>query len=170
MIVRPAHLSDADGIGRVQVASWRSTYAGLIDDDYLAQMSPAQYAAHHHELMADPRVFYLVAEDKHDGIVGFVTGGPERHGDPDFTGEIYALYLLRQHQGKGLGQMMVQFSALRLRAKGHKSMLIWVLSGNPAEGFYQHLGGKKLRTAPTTVGRQAVEEVAYVWADTLPLL
>ena len=67
-------------------------------------------------------------------------------------------------------QMMVQFSALRLRAMGHHSLLIWVLSGNQAEGFYQHLGGKKLRTTPTKVGRQDVEEVAYAWPDTLPLL
>jgi GNAT superfamily N-acetyltransferase len=170
MIVRPAHPLDADGIGRVHVASWQSTYAGLIDEGFLAKMSAKRHADNHRELMADPRTFYLVAEDRTDGIVGFVTGGPERQRDPDFTGEIYALYLLQHHQRKGLGQMLVQFSALRLRAMGHISLLIWVLSRNPAEGFYQHLGGKKLRSAPTTVGRQEVEEVAYVWPDTLPLL
>lgn len=170
MIVRPAHPHDADGIARVHVAAWQSTYAGLIDEEYLARMSVAKHLDNHRQLMADPRTFYLVAEDKADGIVGFVTGGPERHRDPDFTGEIYALYVLQHHQRKGLGQMMVQFSALRLRAMGHPALLIWVLAGNPAEGFYQHLGGKRLRTAPTRVGRQDVEEIAYVWPDTLPLL
>lgn len=170
MIVRPATASDADAIARVHVASWQTTYRGILADDYLARMSVHHHAANHRALMAEARTFYLVAQDRSDGVIGFVNAGPERNSDPDFTGEIYALYLLQQHQRKGLGQMLVQFAALRLRAMGHHSLLIWVLDGNPAEGFYQRLGGRRLRTAPVDIAGQSLQEIAYVWPDTVSLL
>ena len=170
MIVRPATQNDADAIARVHIASWQSTYRGLIAEEYLARMSAAKHADNHRALMAEGRTFYLVAVDRTDGIVGFVNAGPERSRDPDFTGEIYALYLLQEHQRKGLGQMLMQFSALRLRAMGHHSLLVWVLAGNPAETFYKRLGGRFLRTSPLKIAGQAMQEIAYVWSDTLALL
>ena len=34
-MIRPATLNDAPEIARVHVASWRSTYQGLLPDDFL---------------------------------------------------------------------------------------------------------------------------------------
>jgi hypothetical protein len=81
--IRKATVADAPGVARVHVDSWRTTYKGLIQADYLNGMSytnsenrwrnrfdknPTQYAI-------------FVAEDVYGRIVGFADGGPERTGD-----------------------------------------------------------------------------------------
>src|SRR5262249_1814315 len=38
-IVRAARESDADGLARVQVASWRATFAGLVPDEVLGELA-----------------------------------------------------------------------------------------------------------------------------------
>lgn len=42
MLIRPARMADADAIARVHVDSWRTTYPGIVPDDYLATMSYEQ--------------------------------------------------------------------------------------------------------------------------------
>ena len=45
MIVRDATLADAPAIGRVHVAAWRSAYAGVTGDSFLASLDSAERAA-----------------------------------------------------------------------------------------------------------------------------
>ncbi|MHC0551926.1 hypothetical protein [Salinicoccus sp. CNSTN-B1] len=42
MNIRKAHLKDAEGVARVHVDSWRTTYGGIIPDDYLNGLSYEQ--------------------------------------------------------------------------------------------------------------------------------
>lgn len=42
MNIRKARLKDAEGIARVHVDSWRTTYRGIIPDDYLNGLSYEQ--------------------------------------------------------------------------------------------------------------------------------
>jgi len=44
-LVRPAKPTDAAGIARVHVASWRTTYPGMVPDRYLVALSPLSHAA-----------------------------------------------------------------------------------------------------------------------------
>jgi hypothetical protein len=39
MVIREAELSDAAAIARVHVDTWRSTYRGVIANDYLERLS-----------------------------------------------------------------------------------------------------------------------------------
>ena len=42
--LRKARVADAIAIGAVHVAAWRSTYPGILPDDYLARLSPQRQA------------------------------------------------------------------------------------------------------------------------------
>jgi len=42
MIIRKAKLDDATGIAKVHVDSWRTTYKGIIPDDFLNNLSYEQ--------------------------------------------------------------------------------------------------------------------------------
>lgn len=48
-----------------------------------------------------------VAEADGRGVVGFISGGPERTGDPAYAGEVYAVYILGQYQRQGIGRQLV---------------------------------------------------------------
>lgn len=112
--------------------------------------------------------FYLVAEV--DGTVaGFCVAGPSRNGPED--AEVYAIYLLQEHQRRGIGGALLRECVRRFRKCGMRSMVIWVLRENAiGRGFYERMGGVADREKEDTVGRMigkphVVTETAYVWRD-----
>ena len=172
MNIRPATVEDAPALAQVHVASWRETYRGLVPDAYLDSLSVPERTERWRGRLsgADPGAFTLVAEDDDGRSVGFATGGSERGGDPVYTGELYAIYLLQAAQRAGLGRRLVQAVVEQLLASGHTTMLVWTLAANPSRGFYERLGGRYLRSTMITIGGAEVEDVAYGWTDITGLL
>lgn len=168
--VRPASPEDAPAIARVHVRTWQSAYRGLLAEDFLESLSEEARAQRWREILlqADPYAFTMVAEQ--DGrIVGFVSGGPERSGDPLYSGEVYAIYILPAHQRKGIGRLLIREAVQALLAQGFSNMLIWVLSDNPSGAFYEALGGQFVREQPIEIGAQTLTEAAYGWIGITPL-
>ncbi len=165
--IREARCGDAAGIARVHVDSWRTTYRGIVPDDYLANLSAEQRERHWHSVTccAASDEFVYVAEDPVGQIVGFASGAPERTGHAEYKGELYAIYLLAEYQKRGIGRRLVSAVAARLLRNGFHTMLLWVLANNPARHFYEALGGQAVISQPITIGGVALEEVAYGWKD-----
>jgi GNAT superfamily N-acetyltransferase len=165
---RRARLSDAEAIGAVQVASWRSTYRGIVPADYLASMTVEDHSRRWTRLLSQPGNLELTfVVEEHGGVVGFAMGGPEREGDRRYRGELYAIYLLEQTQGRGHGRALVDAVAEALLERGTGSMLVWVLRDNlEARRFYEHLGGVFLREHDLDFGAGfTLREVSYGWPD-----
>lgn len=172
MRIRLATAADAPAMGRVHVASWRTTYPGIVPDAALVRLDATVSAARWSRRFADPEYpqGIFVAEDDAGSVVGFATGGPERDGIPGHAGELYALYLLQEAQGRGAGRALVRAVADWLAADGVATLLAWVLAENHgARGFYERLGGRHVATKPYLIEGVALDEVAYGWTDTAPL-
>jgi len=165
MLIRNANSEDIAALARVHAESWRSAYAAIMPPQFLADLDEARSAMRFTENMAKPSQICVVAEDAHDGIVGFASGGPERTGDPIYRGELYACYLLQPHQRRGAGTRLFCEVAAQLERAGFNSMLAWVLVQNPACGFYEKLGGTRLRQQSIKIGNVEFPEVAYGWPD-----
>ena len=168
--IRTANLSDAAGIARVHVESWRTTYKGIIPDDFLARLSYEQREHLWNQVLTDPSRFVYVAEDEPGQIVGFISGGPEPNGDILYTGEIDAIYLLVPYQGQGIGRRLVITLASRLIQESMTALLVWVLAANPARKFYERLGGQLVYEKETSIGGASLIEVAYGWRDAYTLI
>ena len=169
MRIRRALPSDAPGIARVDVDSWRSTYVGLVPDDLLASYDYGERERARRIGIADESTITYVAEHKTDGIVGFLSGGPARMDDMPYAGELYAIYLLEQHQRQGIGRKLVGELCAWLLSQGLASMYTWVLDKNPSRRFYESLGGIELKSETTNLRGSDVVEVAYGWDDISPL-
>jgi ribosomal protein S18 acetylase RimI-like enzyme len=167
MIVREAQLADAEAIARVHVASWRTTYRGIVPDDYLERLSVDQRIEMWQGALDDRQrtVEVFVAQDDADRVVGFSSCGPNRDYDRNYDGELFAVYLLQSYQGRGLGRQLVRNAARRLADSGFRAMMLWVLAANPARAFYSALSGQELRTKSVEIGGVPLEEVAYGWPD-----
>ena len=74
MIVREARLEDAAGIAKVYVDGWRTTYPGIVSDEYLANMAYEKYTDHWSRILSTSDGFFYVAEDEVGNIVGFIWG------------------------------------------------------------------------------------------------
>lgn len=53
----------------------------------------------------------------------------------------------------------------RLLQSGMNTMLLWVVSDNPARRFYEALGGQQIKTERAELGGVMINEVAYGWTD-----
>ena len=163
-MVRLATLDDAADIARVHVASWRTTYRGMLPDDFLASLSEEHYTERWKRLIAEGSSRVQVVDEPKGGIVGFASGGRERAGESTFAGELYAIYVLDSAQRLGHGRELVRAIAGALREMGLPDMIVWVLRDNAAaRRFYERLGGIYVRAQPITIGSATLEEVSYGW-------
>ncbi len=157
--IRRARPADAMAIATVHVAAWRSAYAGILPDPYLAGLSvPRQAAYYQAGLLAGHAA--LVADDG-ERIVGFVTMGRRTGALAD--GEIETLYVLDDFRDQGAGRQLMQGAAEALARAGCRSLFLWVLRDNPSRWFYQHLRGRLAADGQTWVAGVSVPKTAYVW-------
>jgi ribosomal protein S18 acetylase RimI-like enzyme len=164
-MVRPATLDDAAAIARVHVASWRTTYRGLLADDFLASLGEEPYTDRWRRVIGDGLSRVFVAEEDEE-IAGFASCGRERAGETGFAGELYAIYVLDSAQRHGHGRELVRAVAGTLREMRLGDMIVWVLRDNtPARHFYERLGGVYVRAQPITIGAVTLEEVSYGWRN-----
>lgn len=167
MELRLATRQDAAAIARVNVATWRATYRGIVPDAYLESLSAARLEETFAELLADRSSgrFDVVADDPTEGVVAYAAGGPQRAADGHYTGEIYGLYVLPAFQGRGLGRRLLIEVASRLREERYAAFLVWVVAANrPARRFYEALGGRWLRERSREIGGVPLSEVGYGWS------
>lgn len=164
--LRRAVPEDAAEIARVHIASWQSTYRGLVPQDHLDALPRGQERRRGQwaERIEAQSVSVFVAEGE-AGVFGFVSGGAAQSGIPGYAGELYTLYLLREAQGRGAGRALVRELARKLRAQGFGNLALWVLQGNPARGFYERLGGRPVAEQDLEIGGARLREVALGWPD-----
>lgn len=165
--VRKASPLDASAIAHVYVASWRSSYIGLLPDAVLDGMSEIRETLFWWTALCSARsqAVTLVVEDPDGRIVGFLSAGAERGQGPARRAEVYTLYLLQAHQRHGFGAWLLRAASERLADLGFTSLKVWVLAGNPARAFYEALGAAPIAVRTIRMGGRAIQEVAYAWPD-----
>jgi ribosomal protein S18 acetylase RimI-like enzyme len=165
--LRRAGPSDAAGIARVHVESWRTTYAGMLPDAYLLGLDVGQRTAFWKRLLTPHGDAVVVAEEKGAGIVGFGSCGPMRADEQPrgggWTGEIYTLYLLGDWHGRGIGRAMLEWLLDTLRSRGLDRILLWVVEANPTRFFYETMGGRVVARRSESFAGIMLDELAYGW-------
>jgi ribosomal protein S18 acetylase RimI-like enzyme len=166
-MIRPARVSDARGIARVYVDTWRDTYAGLIPVPALVGLSHRRLTQIWAEELARPASdqTVVVANDAAYGIVGFGSCGKMRDDALPYKGEVFTLYVLPDFQGTGIGRRLLRRLFATLSARGMNSAVIWVLAANPARFFYQTMGGKLAAVREERFWGVDLREWAYGWSD-----
>jgi ribosomal protein S18 acetylase RimI-like enzyme len=163
--VRAATIADAQVIARVDVETWRSTYAGVLPDQLLVALSERQRAGMWSRFVARRPGDVLAALDEHGQLLGFGSCGLQRDADLPYGGEIFTLYVAPDHQGSGIGRELLLALFTRLIRCGLYSAVIWVLAENPARFFYERLGGKPIARRLLDMGKAKVPAIAYAWPD-----
>ena len=168
MTIRRGTVDDADALAAVHIASWRTTYPGIVDQQYIDSLTVEGRADAWRRRLSDDSqaaMDIFVAELPDRGIVGFASGGRIRQPEPGFDAELYAIYLLADVQRAGVGRQLVRAWAGSAIEHGFQSAVVRVLAANPACGFYEHLGARRIKEAQLPIGAKEYPEVWYAWAD-----
>lgn len=164
---RAPFADESQRIAEVHVAAWRSAYRGILPDDLLANLAVEERASTWRRVLSssDSQTKLLIALVA-DEIVGFVAYGAARAQDDGCDAEIYALYVLSDHQHQGIGRQLVSCACADFTDWGMSSMVIWVLKDNaPARAFYQALGGSAFLEKTLQIAGEIYSEVGYVYAN-----
>jgi len=137
-VIRKATFEDAAAIARIHVGTWRVAYAGIVPDDYLANLSEEKRTQSWQQQLTDGRTIIWVAE-KDGQVIGWVSGGASRDADADGNSEVYAIYLSSQHWDCGVGRELMAYMESSL--PDGQCTTLWVLQDNQrAIRFYEKMG------------------------------
>ena len=156
--VREARASDAAGLARVQVTSWRTSLAGLLPDAVLAELTSTEaeqrWAGRWLEAITKPptsrhRVHVAVtqpsslpsiesrslpgpATEAAAELAGFAAAGPAIDADlwPGTDAELYELHVLPELTGQGHGGRLLHAVADTLAEDGFRTAYTWALSAD----------------------------------------
>lgn len=142
MVARPATPADAEAIARVHVLTWQSSYRGLVPDAFLDGLAIDRRTENWRIRLGGGKQNEPVWVGVDGGTVaGFVSVGPCRDEDAAAdTGELYAIYVLAEHQGRGVGQTLIEVAASWL-GKRYRSATLWVLEANERSRRFYELSG-----------------------------
>ena len=135
IIIKPME-SDSEIRGKAYVhwKAWQETYTGLIDQNYLDNLTLERCI----DMAFRWRDNYLIAK-KNDKVVGFVGYGTCRDDSLPGAGEVFAIYILREFYDEGIGHALMCAALEKL--SDHRKICVWVLEGNHrAIKFYERCG------------------------------
>ncbi|MDX6343761.1 MAG: hypothetical protein QOH87_3899 [Trebonia sp.] len=150
--VRGARASDAEGLARVQVASWQAAFAGLVPEAVIAELTSdeavGQFAERWRDAIGAPptskhRVHVAVEKPGEPEILGFAAAGPATDEDlwPGTDGELYELHVLPSLAADGHDGRLLNAVADTFAEDGFTTGYTWALSGDEARiGFLEAAG------------------------------
>lgn len=127
--------SDEEIKGKAYVhwKSWQDAYKGIVDQSYLDSMTLAKCE----EIAFKWPDNLIVAKDGNQ-VVGFVGYGKYHDEELIETGEIFAIYVLEEYCGTGVGKALMQAGLGEL---DYQTVAVWVLKDNKrAIKFYEKCG------------------------------
>lgn len=140
--IREGTPADAAACARVHVEGWRWAYRGLLPDEHLDRLSVEDRERMWREGFGPPgdRVAWVAGSGA--SVVGFCVTGPSEDADADRrTAEVYAIYLLPEVVGTGVGRRLFEHALEDLRRRGFRTATLWVLERNErARRFYERAG------------------------------
>ena len=163
--VREARASDAPGLARIQIESWRSSLAGLVPEEVLSELGSAEASErfterwrdaitnpptskHRVHIAVDPDDPGSTGGDPSTGTaglppIGFASAGPATDEDrwPGTDAELYELHVLPTAADAGHGARLLHAVADTLAEDGFNTACTWALSDDsPRLEFLQSAG------------------------------
>ena len=157
IVFREATAADIPALAELHVTTWNATYRTTRGPGIATRARQWQ------EIFAkeNRRDFVLVLEDRNGRLIGFTWGKPD---EGECAGQLSKIYLRWEYHGLGLGRRMMAETARRFVDRGIESFVLFAELTNPTLGFYDRMGGERLRD------EHGQFTGAYAWRDARRLI
>ena len=166
-----ASAQDLEPIALLHAQSWRSTYRGIVPDEFLDQLADSDrrefWAARFASAAVDR---WLLLQARGAGsLLGFVSVLLDA--EPRWGARLDSLHVSPAAKGTGVGRTLFQAAREWIaRASPGTAMHLWCVERNPvARRFYERQGGAIIEAANRPfAGQASVAELRYWWAPLPP--
>jgi ribosomal protein S18 acetylase RimI-like enzyme len=140
--VRAATAQDAGAIADIQIRTWQVAYAHVFPGESLDALSDSheRRSGFWRDRIGEHRARdHIIVGGSGVEPSAFASLGASR--DDESLGELYAIYVLPEAWGTGVGQALMTTALEHFRADGFPQATLWVLEDNPrARRFYERSG------------------------------
>lgn len=163
MNIRKAMLTDAKGIAKVHVDSWRSTYENIIPAKFLKKLCYEQRTDLWNRNLSKEENYVFVAENNEGEIVGFADCGKRESNNVPNSGDLTSIYLLEEYHGKGVGKQLLKQLFQQFEELGFHKVFVEVLEDNKTRYFYEYYGANFLKSEQITIAGKDLSLLTYEW-------
>jgi diamine N-acetyltransferase len=150
--IRNASLKDIPLIQQVAEATWPITFGQILTSDQIRYMLDWMYSKEmlQQQLELDNHTFLLAIDSDTAEVLGF---SGFQHQQKEKLTKIHKLYMLPQHQGKGIGQRLIEAIASLACLAGDTGLYLNVNKYNEqAIRFYEYIGFVKIDEEIISIG------------------
>ncbi len=160
--IKKPDIQNVAEIIKVNIDTWKTTYRSIVSDEYLDSLNCHDEKRIERSIKQiqenNPYLIALV----NGKIVGMLTYGKSRADKHKESGEINAIYVLKEYQGNGIGKKLFLEAVNYLVKDSFDSMIIGCLEGNPSNNFYIKMGGKLEYKTECIIGeKNYIENMFY---------
>ncbi len=143
--IRLAELADVKELAKVKKEIWESNLRGVYNDDVIDNFNYEKEEKVFTSIIDNEEIdLYCVIVD--NCIVGYMDCGKPYYNYLDYEAEIGLLYLKKECQRQGIGEMLFQLAKESFRSKGIDKFFISCNKYNlEAQKFYEAMGGKVIQ-------------------------
>lgn len=157
LCIRPARDIDVETIRRILWMTWDSTYSPFIPENDLKGYFDGHYAEERIlEHLLDSHIKIFVAELQGSAVGTMIT----RYSPEEDRMYVSSLYILPDHQGKGIGGNLLREAEERARSLGVDAIWLGVMVQNTrAVEWYEKIGFQFNEREPFVMGNSTVEHL-----------
>jgi GNAT superfamily N-acetyltransferase len=163
--------SDADRMAALHTESWRSSYRGILSDEYLdgAIFDERRNYWQKSFSASEPERGFILTVERAGEVVAFVS--VYLNEEPEYGALLHNLHVRPYLKGHGLGKLLMSEAARWVLARDVQQMYLWVFEANSeARTFYEALNGKAIEQKLQMVAGNAERNLfRYVWRELKPL-
>ena len=167
IIIRKAQKEDLKYVAEVNVITWKKAYKGIIEQDFLDNISIEKRYENILKHQNDENSSKLIVAEINGEIVGFcryMEGNDYSDEYKDIECEIKALYVNPQYKRIGIGKKLMNYVKMEFKERGLEKMILWCLKENhPSRAFYEKMGGTLCGEKTTEIGGKEYKEVGYIY-------
>ena len=155
--IRKATIEDAESITDIAINVWKTTYEKFFKPEVFVRREERRHDSENwwRGHLNDNHDVYVACEG--DKVVAFMDFYKQCRTNPKFA-EVGSIYILKEYQKLGIGKKLFDKAFQLSKKYGQNKMMLNVLDGNSALGFYEKMGGKVVDTVDIKVGGDDFKE------------
>lgn len=156
-MIRKAVEEDAKIIVEINIKGWQNTYKDIFPRDFLNNLDKLK---EENIVRCQKKISEYIVYEENDKILGFVKYGINKKGFTDKYGEIYAIYVDSNYQGRSVGSKLLKETLKRLE-KDFDYVLVSTLIQNSANEFYIKEGFTLIGKSKFNIEGESYDENLY---------
>ncbi len=163
MTIRPATVKDIENISVLYVKNHKTTYKGLVSEDYLSSLTVEKAKEKWSSYLEDAKSRMWVAYDE-CAFLGFVASIPDATSDEIWY--LDSLHICEAVRGKGTGTSLIKTVGQYALTSGYGKMSVCVVKGNDsAKKLYMKLGARHLLSIEDKFDNSRINSEKLIWDD-----